>query len=123
MKTAPSKCDEDADSSQFKKVAAIVRIDVLKKVEQALQGLHVPGVSVTKVKGYGEYSNFFRSDWMVESARIEIFVRRERAKEIARAIIDAAHSGIPGDGLVVISSVEAVYRIRSKELATPDELG
>lgn len=68
---------------QARKITAIIRADVLKKVEERLQALRVPGNIVSKVKGYGEYASFFRSDWMVENARIEVFVRRERADEIA----------------------------------------
>lgn len=107
----------------LRKITAIVRTLVLEKVEECLRELHVPGISVTKVKGFGEYANFFRPDWISEHARIEIFLRRERAEEVARAIIGAAHTGGAGDGLVVILPVEAIYRIRSGELATSDELG
>ena len=43
----------------FRKIVAIIRTDSLENVEAALKAKHVPGVSVTKVKGYGEYANFF----------------------------------------------------------------
>lgn len=107
----------------LRKVTAIVRSDVLEKVEKRLEDLCIPGISITKVKGFGEYANFFSRDWMVEHARIEIFLCRERAHEIARVIVDAAQTGLAGDGLVVILPVEAVYRIRTGELATSDQLG
>lgn len=106
---------QGAAEGRARKNTAIVRADVLKKVEETLQTLRVPGITVSKLKGYGEYASFFRSDWMV--------VRRECAEEIARAIIETAHTGVPGDGLVVVVPVETVYRIRSKALATPEELG
>ncbi len=48
----------------FRKVTAIIRPDSLEKVEKALQALSVPGVSVTKVKGFGEYANFYEPDWL-----------------------------------------------------------
>lgn len=107
----------------LRKVTAIVRTDVLERVEKCLEDLRIPGISVTKVKGFGEYASFFSRDWMVEHARIEIFLRRERADEIARAIVEAAHTGLAGDGLVAVLPVEAIYRIRSGEMATADELG
>lgn len=108
---------------RFRKVVAIIRAGALKAVEEKLRELRVPGITVSKVKGYGQHANFFTSDWMVENARIEIFATRERADEIARAIVEAAHAGLPGDGLVIVHPVEAVYRIRSKQLATSEELG
>jgi len=107
----------------LRKVVAIVRSGVLKKVETRLLELRVPGITVTRVKGYGEHANFFSRDWMIEHARIEIILRQERADEIVRAIVAAASSGLPGDGIVVVIPVESVYRIRSGERATADNLG
>ncbi len=100
----------------YRKVTAIVRPAVLEKVEAALQAMNVPGVSVTKVKGYGEYADFFKPDWMAGYARIEVFVGRHQADETARAIMDAAHVGLEGDGIVAILPVETVYNIRTGTL-------
>ena len=121
MSTRKSK-GRDSDDGRLRNVTAIVRSDLLEKIERRLQELRIPGVSVTRVKGYGEYENFFARDWMTEHARIEIFLRRERADEVARAIMDAAHTGIAGDGIVVVLPVESIYRIRTREVATSDEL-
>ena len=107
----------------LRKVTAIVRSTALEKVEDRLQAVGVPGITVSTVKGFGEYANLIRHDWSVEHARIEIFLRSERADEIARAIIESASTGLAGDGLVVIEPVESIYRIRSGERATSDELG
>jgi nitrogen regulatory protein P-II 1 len=81
-----------------------------------LHELHVPGISVTNVKGYGEYANFFTSDWTVVHARVEIFLPRRRATDVARAIADAARTGEPGDGIVVVLPVDSLYHIRSGEI-------
>lgn len=108
---------------ELRKITAIIRVSRLETVEKRLQDLGVPGISVTKVKGYGEYANFFSRDWLVEHARIEIFLTQKRADEIARAIMAAAHTGGAGDGLVVVLPVETVYRIRSGGPATADDLG
>jgi nitrogen regulatory protein P-II 1 len=109
---------DDFAAGSFCKVTAIVRSLALENVEQRLKEIGVPGISVTWVKGYGEHKSFFRHDWVAEHARIEIFIRRKRADEVARAIVGAAKTGHPGDGLVAILPVESVYRIRSGELAT-----
>jgi nitrogen regulatory protein P-II 1 len=75
----------------------------------------VPGISVTKVKGFGEYVNFYQPDWLCTHVRIEVFTSTLKADEIAEAIIDAAHTGLDGDGIVAILPVESVYHIRTKE--------
>tara|TARA_R110002111_G_scaffold151735_4_gene218467 strand:- start:1289 stop:1621 length:333 start_codon:yes stop_codon:yes gene_type:complete len=99
----------------FRKVTAIIQSGTLEKVEKALQGVNVPGISVTKVKGFGEYANFYQSDWMTTHVRIEIFVGNSQADDIAKTIINAAHTGVEGDGVVAILPVSDVFHIRTKE--------
>jgi nitrogen regulatory protein P-II 1 len=108
---------------EFRKVIAIIRPDYLEKVEQALQVLTVPGVSVSKVKGYGEYRDFYERDWMSGHVRIEIFTPKEQALGIAEAIMEAAHTGLPGDGIVAIQPVEMVFHIESRSVPRTAEEG
>jgi nitrogen regulatory protein P-II 1 len=103
-------------------VTAIIRESVLETVEKRLRELRVPGISVTRVKGYGEYRNFFAPNVLDVHARIETFVPGDHADEIARAIVEAACTGAPGDGIVVVLPVESIYRIRNKERVTADGL-
>jgi nitrogen regulatory protein P-II 1 len=98
---------------EFRKVIAIIRPDYLEKVEQALQALAVPGISISKIKGYGEYMDFYESDWMSSHVRLEIFTPGEQARAIAGAIMETAHTGLPGDGIVAIQPVEALFHIES----------
>ena len=100
---------------KFRKVTAILRPERLEAVEEALKRLNVPGVSVTKVKGFGEYANFYQADWMCSHVRIEVFTGVRQADEIAQAIMDAAHTGLEGDGIVAVLPVESLFHIRTKE--------
>jgi len=104
----------------FCKVTAIIRPDCLERVEEALRRLDIPGVSVTKVKGYGEYADFYRPDWMCTHVRLEAFIGQHRSDEVAAAIMDAAHTGTEGDGIVAVLPVESVYHIRTKEKCSYD---
>ena len=99
----------------FRKVIAIVRPDRLEAVEARLQDLAVPGISVSKVRGYGEYANFYTADWMTAHARVEIFIGQHQAEEVATAIMEAAHTGMDGDGIVAVLPVESVYHIRTRQ--------
>jgi len=101
---------------KYCKVTAIIQPARLTQVEQKLKELCVPGISVTQVNGYGEAPNFFHSDWTSEHARLEIFIQADRADEIAEGIMDAAHTGKEGDGMVAILPVESLYHIRTKKL-------
>ncbi len=106
----------------YRKVTAIIRRDVLEKVEHVLQAMGVQGISVTKVKGYGEYADFYSSDWMVSHARIEIFTDETQADPIAQAIMNSAHIGAEGDGIVAILPVEKLYRIRTRAEVIANEI-
>ena len=105
----------------LRKIVAIIRNEALEKVEARLIDLRVRGVSVTKVKGYGEYANFFNPDWMVTHARIEIFTEETMADRIAGAIMEVAHTGMDGDGIVAVLPVLKLYRIRTKKEVLPEQ--
>lgn len=107
---------------KLRKINAIIRAERLEEVEKRLKEAHVEGMSVSEVKGYGEYANFFRRDGMVSHARIEIFTDAENAERIARLIMDTAHVGEEGDGMIALMPVETVYRIRTKRKALVGEL-
>ena len=101
-------------------IVAIIRRDRLEAVEKKLQDIGVERISVSKVKGYGEYHNFFARNWMVEEVRIEIFTRKDEVESIVEAIMDAAHTGLPGDGVVAVIPVEKFFLIRTRSEATPE---
>ena len=108
----------------FKKVIAILQCSVLEKVENALEEIGVPGISVTYIKGYGDYANFFQSPPLVKHARIEIFTDEKKADLVASTIMHSAHTGLQGDGLVAVLPVEHIYRITSQsEIQSFDEKG
>jgi len=101
---------------KYRKITAIIHPSKLEAVEEQLKQLNVPGISVGKVQGYGEAPNFFNSDWTSPNARIEVFIEESKAQAIAQAIMDTAHTGCEGDGIVAILPVEALFRVRTREL-------
>jgi len=46
---------------------------------------------------------------------VEVFIGQHRAEEVARAIMEAAHTGMEGDGIVAVLPVESVYHIRTRQ--------
>jgi len=109
-------------NTDFCKVTSIIRCEVLEKVELRLRELGVHGYSVMQVKGCGEYTDFYSIDCMTTHARIEIFMSAKRAEVIAQAIMDTAHTGLEGDGIVAVLPVYKVFRIRKRAEIQPDEL-
>jgi nitrogen regulatory protein P-II 1 len=57
---------------------------------------------------------------MCTHVRLEAFIGQRRSDEVAAAIMDAAHIGIEGDGIVAVLPVESVYQIRTKEKCSYD---
>ncbi len=107
---------------EYRKVTAIVRTDMLEHVERALQDLHVGGVSVSGVKGYGEYADLFARDWMSSYVRVEVFTTAEHAPRVADAIVAGASTGTLGDGILAIEPVDSVLRIRDRSPASAGEI-
>ena len=98
---------------EFQKLTAIIRRSRLKDVEDALVKCGVGGLTVTGVKGYGEYANFFSRDWKVDHVKLQVFATVDEMDDFVRAIQDAAHTGLSGDGLIAVEPVSRVVRIRT----------
>jgi len=98
----------------YRKVTAIFRFEQLEKVEHKLQDLGVKGLSVSKVKGYGEYADFYANDWLTTHVRLELFLEEKDAEITVQAIMAAASLDMEGDGIVAILPVEKLYQIRTK---------
>lgn len=107
---------------KYRKVTGIIRTESLENVERRLQKIGVGGVTVTQCKGYGEYEAFVKRQWLVTHVRIEVFCASERADAIAKAIMEEAHTGMMGDGIVAILPVEEIYRVRTKDTIVQREL-
>ncbi len=109
---------------EFRKVTAVVRTRVLQGIEKRLRQIGIQGMSVFKVKGFGE-DKYLLADHTVSRhahVKIEIFAETTKAYDIAAAILEAAHTGGPGDGIICVLPVEKIFRIRTKSEARPDEV-
>ena len=97
---------------EYRKVTAIIRKDLLKPVQEALQDSGVSGMSCSEVTGFGECGDFYRHDWAVTHSKIEVFCREAEAERVADIIHDAAVTGIPGDGIIAVLPVLSLRHIR-----------
>jgi len=106
----------------LRKITAVIRRERLAEVEARLLEGGLAGITVTPVKGFGEYANYFRGDFMVPHVRLEILTTGERADAIVHTIVAAACTGCAGDGLVAVVPVERIVRIRTRQDADPATL-
>jgi len=96
-------------------LVAYVRHTRLSAVRQALRGLSVSGWTESAVVGHGSAA----AGHGVEHVRFELVVAAHRADACRAAIVEAAHTGVDGDGLVVTLPVGAVQRISDQSFGGP----
>jgi nitrogen regulatory protein P-II 1 len=106
--------------ARFFLIIANFRDDRLGDVEKRLEKLGVERINVCKVKGFGEYHNFFAPNWLTREVRLEVFTKQEEVEVVASAIMEAAHTGVPGDGVVAVLPIERLYLIRTRSEATSE---
>ena len=99
----------------LKKITAIVRDDVQELLIKELHKYGVPGASVTPVKGYGEYINTYTDDCLDSCIKVEVFADESAANKIAAIIMQVTGSDTEGDGIVAISPVDCLFRVRDRK--------
>lgn len=106
----------------MKKVEAIIRVNKLEAVKQALEEAGCMGITVEQVRGYGR--QFGRTDKyrgstyavnLLPKLRVFVIVRDAEVDAAIEAIIGATQTGEIGDGKIFVSDVEEVIRIRTGE--------
>ncbi len=103
----------------MKYVEAIIKPHKLSAVSLALHRCEgVNGVTVTEVRGWGHGKLRAEKSRAVEQVsefephvRIEIVCADSNVPTVTEAIREAAHTGLSGDGLVVVVDVQDAVRI------------
>ena len=107
----------------MKEIKAIIQPHMLTKVIDSLKAMeNLPGVTVSEVRGFGhKVADPTKEDIAEEfieyakKCKLEIVVRDELAEAVVDLITRNAHTGHPGDGLIFVSQVEEVIKIRTGE--------
>jgi nitrogen regulatory protein P-II 1 len=106
----------------MKEVRAIIRVEKLETVKEALAGIGLPGLMVTHIEGHGRQKGLteqfrgreFRVD-LLPKVRLETVCLDKDVEQIVKTIADAAQTGEIGDGKIFVYDVEDAVRIRSME--------
>lgn len=106
----------------MKKIEAVIRVEKLEDVREALEKLGYPGMTITRIEGHGRQKGLveqFRGrEFKVEllpKIKVEIVAKDTDAEKIVSAIAQTAKTGEIGDGKIFIYPVENVLRIRTGE--------
>jgi len=108
----------------FKKVTAIFDQIKLIDVENALKAHSHIGFTVHSVEGKGKdaYVGLYDRNTLSLHIQMDIYTNQDCALQVAQIIIDAAHSNSEDEGLVVISDVDTLFWIHTKQQVSNDEL-
>ncbi|MBI3399323.1 MAG: P-II family nitrogen regulator [Deltaproteobacteria bacterium] len=106
----------------MKKIEAIIKPFKLDEVKKALNDIHIEGMTVTEVKGFGRqkgHTELYRgAEYSVDflpKVKIEVVTSEDMAAKVVDAIQNAAKTGKIGDGKIFVSPVEETVRIRTGE--------
>ncbi len=106
----------------MKFVIAIIQPHRLDAVREALEAIHIEGMTVTEARGYGRqkghkevYRGAEYTISFVPKLKIEVAVTDERAEDVIAAIREGARSGKVGDGKIFVLDLEAAVRVRTGE--------
>ena len=109
----------------MKYIIAIVQPHRLDAVREALQAIHVDGLTVSEVRGYGRqkghkevYRGAEYAIAFVPKLKIEVAAPSERAEEVVAAIQSAARTGKVGDGKIFVLDLLSAVRVRTGETDT-----
>lgn len=106
----------------MKKIEAVIRVEKLEEVREALEKLGYPGMMITRIEGHGRQKGLveqFRGrEFKVEllpKIKLEIVAKDTDAEKIISAIAQVSKTGEIGDGKIFVSSMEDAIRIRTCE--------
>ncbi len=106
----------------LKKVEAIIREDKVNDVKDALSEIGIVGMNIFEIRGHGRQggiklagrSGSYQVD-MLPKIQLNIVMSERNLEDTIAAILRAAYTGEPGDGLIFVYPVEEVIRIRTGE--------
>jgi nitrogen regulatory protein P-II 1 len=106
----------------MKLIKAIIRPNKVDEVREALEKIHVSGLTVSEVRGHGKqkgHTAMYRGKeynvTLLPKMEIEAVVADEQVDEAVKAIMKAARTGEIGDGRVFVLPLEQGYKIRTGE--------
>jgi nitrogen regulatory protein P-II 1 len=106
----------------FKRIDAIIREEALDPVKDALREVGIVGMHVAEVAGHGRSGGaelswrgtIYKMD-MVPKIKLSIVLSERNVSKTVDTITKAARTGAEGDGIIFISPIEEVIRIRTGE--------
>lgn len=101
---------------KYCKVVAIMNITDYNVIHIPIQRMDVPGVTVSMVKGFGDYVNEFNPYGFSDNMKVEIYTTAEQAETIAAELSALANQLTEGGGVVAIEPVDQLMNVRKLDV-------
>jgi nitrogen regulatory protein P-II 1 len=106
----------------MKKIEAIIREEKFDSVKAALEENGFIGLTSTEVRGRGQQKGLslqwrvgeYRVD-LLPKIKVEVVVRDSDAERVLDIVCEAARTGEIGDGMIFVTPVEQICRVRTGE--------
>lgn len=106
----------------LKKIEAIIREDKVNDVKEALNEIGIVGMNIFEIRGHGRQGGIklvgragtYQVD-MLPKIQVNIVLSERNLEDTIEAILKAAYTGEPGDGLIFVYPVDEVIRIRTRD--------
>ena len=106
----------------MKRVEAYIQPFMLTRVLHEIRAIHVPGVTISDVRGFGREKDesypHHSEDYAVDftpKVKLEVLCHDAEVEALVDAVLKGAHTGRKGDGKVFVTDVEKVVSIRSRQ--------
>lgn len=100
----------------YSKVVIILNISDYELINDEINKLNIPGITISNVKGFGDYVNEFNAHGLSNSLKIEIYTSSEQAENIAKVLSELANKMTEGGGVVAIEPVSKLMNVKKLEL-------
>ena len=95
----------------YSKVVLIMNITDYELISDVINKLNVPGITISKVQGFGDYLNEYSPQGLRDSLKVEIYTTSEQADAIAITLSKLAKKMTEGGGLVAIEPVSKLFNV------------
>ena len=109
----------------MKMVTCIIRPEKLDAITNTLDQLHIVGMTVTDVRGFGrqkgQVEHYRGGEYTIRfiaKVRLDVVVQDEDVKKVMDAVSKVARTEKVGDGKIFVTPVENALRIRTGEVGT-----
>ena len=109
----------------MKMLTCFIRPEKLEPITNLLDGLHIVGMTVTDVRGFGrqkgQIEHYRGGEYtirFINKIRLDVVVQDEDVKKVMDAVSKVARTSNVGDGKIFVAPVENAMRIRTGEVGT-----